>query len=429
MIRGSVHTQIEDLVMYNARWVLRTFLLSGPLLLFAGVCRADETVTVDGAVVTIAQDWKQTAIDDTVILTPSDLPAGMACTFTLLGGEAFDGSLGDRLASEWKEFEQLGSVLSDDKGNISGVGNPVEIAGRAGVIQVKPGVAVHVWLIIAGANHRIERMVFVTNSPEAFAKYGPAVTGMINGIKYVVPPPPKPLAGVCFGFAQVKTATQFECWIFLPDGVAYTGFPIGGPANMDLDFQRKRRTGEFGEYRTEGNQVLVTMKDKANPIRFAPVKSAWAASVTRPFQDRRSGVRGNTLATWTDQVPTTLRITQADPCDGLKLSATYRLDALELSFKPKPIPTIKFTADGEFSEDGLIRIADPGTFKEGGGVIPSAMPPEGGRGKYAIAKNTLNLIYQDGTKLSLTFFVTADDLAKSTSQTIFMHRSKLLLVP
>ena len=57
------------------------------------------------------------------------------------------------------------------------------------------------------------------------------------------------------------------------------------------------------------------------------------------------------------------------------------------------------------------------------------MPAEGGRGKYTIGKNTLNLTYDDGTKLSLTFFITAEELVQTTPRVLFAHRSKLLLVP
>lgn len=275
------------------------------LALLAGLCQAAEptTLTVDGAIVTLAPGWEQSTKDGVVTLTPSDLPAGVACTFTLLGGEAFDGSLRERLATEWKDFEKLGSVVSDDMGTINGAGSAVELAGRSGIIQIKPGVRVHVWLLIASANHRIERMVFVTTTPETFAKYGAAMTRMINGTKYGAPQSLKPLAGLCFGFAQVKTSTEFECWIFLPEGIAYTGFPVGGPANLNLDFQRKIHNGQFGEYKLDGKDVLVT-----------------------------------------------------------------------------------------------------------------------------IAKNTLNLIFQDGTKLSLTFFITSEELAQSTPRVLFAHRSKLLII-
>jgi hypothetical protein len=167
--------------------------LSFPLLLGLFIAlntptlRGDETVTVGGAVVPVAKGWTQTTKDGTVVLAPPDLPQGVACTFTLLGGETFDGPLEDRLTAEWKEFQQLGRMVSDDGGKITGAGAAVVTAGRSGTIEMKQGVNVNVWLLVISTNGRIERMVFVTTTPEAFTKYGRAVAGMINGTKYVVP--------------------------------------------------------------------------------------------------------------------------------------------------------------------------------------------------------------------------------------------------
>ncbi|MDB5301555.1 MAG: hypothetical protein JWO87_3218 [Phycisphaerales bacterium] len=167
--------------------------LSFPLLLGLFIAlntptlRGDETVTVGGAVVPVAKGWTQTTKDGTVVLAPPDLPQGVACTFTLLGGETFDGSLEDRLNAEWKEFQQLGRMTADDGGKINGAGTAVAIAGRSGFLEMKQGVNLNVWLLIVSTNGRIERMVFITSTPELFTQYGPAVTGMINGTKYVVP--------------------------------------------------------------------------------------------------------------------------------------------------------------------------------------------------------------------------------------------------
>jgi hypothetical protein len=343
--------------------------------------------------------------------------------FTLLGGEAFDGSLQERLTAEWKDFQALGRVLEDDGGKLTGAGTRVELAQRAGVIR-KGDVDLHVWFLIAKSNGRIDRMVFVASTAYTYGKYGQDVAGMISGIRYVAPKPLEPLAGVCFGFSQVKTETRPECWIFLDGGVVFSGFPFGGPAHMDVDAYRRRSPTLFGEYKTEGDQVVVTMKGAVEPTRFAQSRGAWAAPVTRAFQDRHSGPKGNTIATWTDAVQTTVRITKAQPCDGLKLSGTYRLDVLESRYAPRPIPSIKFTDDGTFTEDGLVHEVDPGTPND-----RSKMPAAGGRGKYSVANNTIDLTYQDGTTLGLTFLITDGELAQPAPRQIFLHRTKVLLAP
>src|SRR5437763_10522680 len=84
----------------------------GVLLLFCAPVRAQETVTVGGAVVPVAQGWKLTEKDDMVVLTPGDLPAGVALTFTLLGGARWEGSLKEAFSAEWKGLETLGKMVS-----------------------------------------------------------------------------------------------------------------------------------------------------------------------------------------------------------------------------------------------------------------------------------------------------------------------------
>src|SRR5205085_4243877 len=132
------------------------------------------------------------------------------------------------------------------------------------------------------ANGRVERMVYVTNRPEDFAKYGPDVTRMINGMKFPRPQRAEPLAGVCFGIVHVKTDVRAECWIFLPKGMVYYGFPYGGPAHADFEALRKWRPKAFSEYHVEGNEVVVKMPAEKSPIRFVESDGVWTATVTRP---------------------------------------------------------------------------------------------------------------------------------------------------
>ena len=403
---------------------LSTFVVAMAFLLHCGSSRAVETVTVGGAVVKIPEGWTQLEKDDTLVLTPPELPAGVACSLTLLGGEPYHGTVTDQLAAEWKGFQALGTLASESGDSILGAGGLVEIGARSARIDVDAQKSIFVLLYVVKSNQRVDKMVFVSSDFEAFRKYSVVVSEVMAATKYVAPKALEPLSGVCFGFSQVKTDTRPECWIFLPAGVVYAGFPMGGPATLDLEYQRIRRNGAVGVYRTVGEEVVATFGKEKEPTRFSKGKDFWTAPVTRDFQDRYSGRHGNTIAAWTDEVPTTLRITHVDPCDGLKLSSTYRLD------KPaSPIPSIKFTSNGEFSEDGLIHEVIPMTVKEDGGRVDSGLPAKGGDGKYTIEKNTLNLTYRDGQKISMTFLITNIQLGRSTPRELFLQRSKLLLAP
>src|SRR5438270_4016133 len=209
------------------------------LLLAAAHGAAAETVTVGGAVVPIAIGWKQSTTEGQVVLSPSDLPDGVACTFTLLGGEPFTGSVSDALAAEWKGLAAMGRMTTDD-GEKMAVSSGLRVASHYAVIETDKKVSISAWLFVAQTNGRIEKMILVSTNHDTFAKYSVDVTRMMNGTKYVVPWDGKPalsLQGVCFGFVKVKTSERPECWIFLSDGVVYNGFPVGGLDRFDLDVQ------------------------------------------------------------------------------------------------------------------------------------------------------------------------------------------------
>ena len=78
---------------------------------------------------------------------------------------------------------------------------------------------------------------------------------------------------------------------------------------------------------------------------------------------------------------------------------------------------------------GVINKLNPGILDENARMKTIAVPESGGSGKYAIAKNTLTLTYQEGTKVRLTFMVTKDELAKKTPEAVYSLNTKLMLVP
>src|SRR5437899_2994446 len=71
------------------------------MLALAATVFAEETVTVDGATITIPENWKRADSDDAVVLTPRDLPANETCTLTLVGGDTSKGAIQAQLETEW----------------------------------------------------------------------------------------------------------------------------------------------------------------------------------------------------------------------------------------------------------------------------------------------------------------------------------------
>ena len=91
-------------------WVCVFSFLAGTSL------RAAETVTVGGALVTIPDGWVRADADGRTVLAPRNLPQGVVCSLTLLGGEAFAGSVMDRLAADWKELASSGKMVWETVG-------------------------------------------------------------------------------------------------------------------------------------------------------------------------------------------------------------------------------------------------------------------------------------------------------------------------
>lgn len=423
------------------------FCITGAALRAAEPAVPGQTVTVEGAVVPIAKGWVQSSNGNIVVLTPPDLPKGVICSLSLVGGGALQGSLKDCLETEWKGYEKLGRITADQGSKIDGAGNPVEIASRVGRIEMKDqSITYDAWLIVAHANGRVEKMIFLSSTAEAFRQYAPAVSQMINGTKYIVPQPvkpipvatlpvepksngkpPAPLEGVCFGTVNIVNEQHLECWIFRADGIAYHGLPIDGPAHLDLAAERKRKSTSVGKYQADGAEIVATMENQTEPIRLKPVEGVWRGSDTRVHYVLHVVYGGNNYLEATF-VMSPFFLSRAESCDGLKLSGTYRLGEKPERFAPKPIPTIRFTPDGEFAEDGVVKIVEPRREDEKGRLVESRAPG-GGQGKYTIGKNTLELEYQNGVKASMTFLATAEELAKPMPQVVYLNDSTLVLLP
>lgn len=164
--------------------------------------QAAETVTVGGAVVMIPDGWARADTEGRIILAPKDLPLGVVCTLTLLGGEVFEGSVTDQLDAAWKQMTSRGKIISDDKGKVEGAGKSVEVASRAGTVELNGGIRFHIRAVMLHTNGRIERMILTTNNAAAFDKHNPAVTALIQTTNFV----PAAGAGAASAFGHMRYA-------------------------------------------------------------------------------------------------------------------------------------------------------------------------------------------------------------------------------
>jgi hypothetical protein len=183
-----------------------TIRLVGVLCLLLAAAVADaETLTLGEATVTVPKGWIHARTEGgRVTMVPGDLAEGVVCSLMLLGGEAFEGSVMDRLAADWAAVNSDARIVHDDKGRLDGAGQAVQIASRSGTVKTADGAELHLWMVLVHPRRRIERMVFVANTREAFEKYVPAAAALINGMKFApvaqpAAPADEPAAGSAFG--------------------------------------------------------------------------------------------------------------------------------------------------------------------------------------------------------------------------------------
>jgi len=154
---------------------------------------------------------------------------------------------------------------------------------------------------------------------------------------------------------------------------------------------RRRRVSHGIGRRTSSRQFQIPKGERKEYPR--------ASAIQRFFGPRRENAKcfhdlyfrpphGNTIATWTRGVATTLRLTQPTPATAPQPSPrAYRLDAIAfVAFRAlNRSPSDKFPPTGIQLRNGLVpRYRNPGTLKEGGGVEASGRTgiarPMAGRG-------------------------------------------------
>jgi hypothetical protein len=258
---------------------------------------------------------------------------------------------------------------------------------------------------------RVEMVLYAANDEALFEKHLPEVRAMFDSIRPAgaeakadqgnpapapaaktpagrAPAPPplergKTIDGV-FYLAKVAfnpaggpgaRAARTDYLCFSPDGLVYSGAPVGGPVALFAD---PDDSPDYGRYTPDGDAFTI----------------AWNFDKTL---NRRITHRGRRLADGTVEVNGEV-YRPLPACNDLKLDGTY-------SWKwGGGESVVRFTPDGRFTEHGLRE-----TVTDDDRVHPDwpRMPPRGA-GKYAIRSNTLELQY-DGGPTRRIFFTTRDD--------------------
>jgi hypothetical protein len=164
--------------------------------------------------------------------------------------------------------------------------------------------------------------------------------------------------------------------IFLPDGRAFFGteFPIGGLDDVDPRILGELFRRDWGTYSFSNGRGVIKM----------------------PYGDLPLRMDGNKLIITANN--TDHRFYQLPSVDGARFNGTYVMsEAFGI------IPSITFTADGRFTDQGAVRIL----YHESRDCLNPAFKP--GSGSYEVKDHTITFSYDDGRKIRIAFLGTEYD--------------------
>jgi hypothetical protein len=179
--------------------------------------------------------------------------------------------------------------------------------------------------------------------------------------------------------------------IFLSNGQAYFGpkFPSDGLDNVDTRVRAELYRRDWGTYTFSNGRGVLKMPYAEIPLRM----------------------EGNTLVITANQ--TDHRFYNLPSVDGARFNGTYVMN--EAYGK---IPTISFTADGRFTDNGAIRTL---SHEYSDCINPGVTP---GAGTYAVKDYTVIFNYSDGRKVKIAFLGTEYDIKNQNPALLHMSNNE-----
>ena len=326
----------------------------------------------------------------TAMIQPPGVPAGKTCTVMIMPD--VQGEVNAVFATSWRTLTGEMKVVSGGEPRAHRT-TARELESRSTTATVDApdtGRAyMHFFAVQAGPN--VRRVLFLGDDQATFDKHLPAVKSMLDSVG-VDPTTVKgeaatrPTTGPGFqgvfyrgsvaldaagGRGELAQRVDYLC--FAPDGRAYNGHPSGGPSAC---FENEDpRSPSYGRYTLNGDEVVIKWNNQQQSQKLK------RAADGKLEQD---GVAYHKL----------------EPCDGLKLDGTYTV-----IWADKSKTQIRFFKDGRFEATGLQDCVNLDQL-----VYPDwPKLPAAGTGTYSIARNTLEVKYDNGGPTRRMFFSTPDD--------------------
>jgi hypothetical protein len=315
------------------------------------------------------------------------VPAGKTCTVLIMPDVA-EGEVNVVHAMGWKLMTQQVKVAEGGEPRARRSMGGFETRSTTGVVDAADTGRAYMHFFTVQVGPRVRRAVFICDDKALFEKHLPAVKAMFDevGVEPAVARQKREAArGQPTGFEGVfyrgsvefdpagargerEIRVDFIC--LAPDGRAYTGRPTGGPAAcFDAEADDPRSAG-YGRYTLSGDEIVIKWNRE---------------EVTQKLKRRADGKLEQESVVYH----------KLESCDGLKLDGTYTL-----SWGDNTKSRIRFSKDGRFTEDGLKHCVNLDNL-----VYPDwPKLPEKGGGTYSIARNTLEVKYDNGPSRRMFFF-------------------------
>ena len=301
-------------------------------------------------------------------------------------------------ATGWKLLTQELKVVSGGEPRAGKTMAEYEMRSTTAVVDAADTGRAYMHAYSVQVGPKVRRALFIADDKAAFDKHLPAVKTMLDTVGVDPAKAKQKLAaekGVPTGFEGVfyRGAVEFnpaggrgelgqrvDYLCLAADGRAYNGRPSGGPAAC---FEAEdRRSSNYGRYTLSGDDIVIQW----NFDRFLNQQH------TQKLKRRMDGKLAEGDAVYH----------KLEPCDGLKLDGTFGR-----TWGDGSKSRLRFTKDGRFVEQGLTYCV------AGDDLVYPDWPklPERGGGQYSIARNTLEVAYDNDGPVRRIFFTTPDDPA------------------
>ena len=337
--------------------------------------------------------WTRTNYSNAVSFVPADLLPGYELELRIMESSSFSGSIQAAFDMSWADaITQLASVSNANKPYVILVQktsiNGWQYARGEGIVQDRDGQDFYLNLFVIQVNGRMERIFMVSqlirekygDRPCAWkesAQYAKSADNFIYSVQFddwqsQATASPGGLSGLYKGLRLDGQSHQADYVYFFKNGQVYNSpkMPTQGFDGLNAEAEKDQRVRYWGTYILKDNVGEISM-----PYGKIPVT-----------------INGNTITLVTQN--TRHNYVAAESVDGSLLNGSWYFEG---DWSPKPAPSILFTDDGKFVDQGALNILNHTTTSY------YNITKEPGEGIYSIRDHTINFNYSDGRRIQIAF--------------------------